>query len=621
MRPLVLTTLTISLLFLVDPVRAQKPNDSAAVAEAHATFQLISQFPDSALRRAEKELASAQQSGDQMLAAEAYLNRGWAWLHKGDYTKTFPDLKRSAQLFHQMKNPANEMKVYVKMGLAYSQHSEFDKSVQYLIQADSLAQALNNDTAKAEVHRQMGILYREQGQYALAIPHLRQSMAMYRHLQDTIHFFGAASSLGAVFMAMHKPDSSLAILQDCTPLIGALHEYEKAMLLEHYGDAWFELTRYDKAMESYGGAYRLFLANHQEADMAYEAMNVGKTLTRMHNYADAETYLLLGYRISDSLKMANYTHDVAEQLSNLFKAKGDWHKAYHWLAIKDSLQDSLDLMAVNEKTVQLQAQYEADKKEKEISLLKEEKDLNIAIVERQRVFQRGAIVVVVLLVLIGILLIGRYRAAEKARQLIELEKMRNHIARDLHDDMGSALSSIHIISRVAFTGAEPTPKMTDRLKKIHEHSGQILENMSDIVWTINPANDTLEKVIFKMREFAADILDPLNIEYLFQQEGDFHGTKLALQTRRDLYLIFKEAVNNAAKYSGCSKVVITVIAADRQVEVKISDDGAGFNKEEIKFGNGLKNMEERAGRIGGNLSITSAPGKGTIVALRVRSHD
>ncbi|MEI4861415.1 hypothetical protein Q8G41_27890, partial [Klebsiella pneumoniae] len=88
----------------------------------------------------------------------------------------------------------------------------------------------------------------------------------------------------------------------------------------HYGDAWFALAHYDKAMASYDGAYRLFLSNHNNADMAYEAMNVGKTLTRMHSYRDAETYLLLSFRITDSLKMTNYTHDVAEQLANLFEA-------------------------------------------------------------------------------------------------------------------------------------------------------------------------------------------------------------------------------------------------------------------------------------------------------------
>jgi two-component system sensor histidine kinase UhpB len=620
MRPTVLLFPMILLLFPGENGRAQKANDSAVLAEARAAFRLIAQNPDSGLSLAERELAAARHSGDRLLAAQAYLTRGWAWLHKGHYDKTFPDLEQAAQLFHQLHYARVEMQVYVNMGTAYSQHSEFSKSAVYLIRADSLAQRLNDERTKAEVKRQMGILYREQGQYARAIPNFRESMEMFRALHDTVAFFGSASSLSAVYMAMSRPDSSLALLQECLPLVGALHSYEKGMLLEHYGDAYFALERYDKAMQNYDRAYRLFLNNHNQADMAYEAMNLGKTLTRMKNYREAEEYLLLSYHINDSLNMDNYSHDAAEQLANLFEAKGDWHKAYRWLAVKDSLRDSLDLRSVNEKTAQLQAQYEADKKEKEISLLKDERELNLAIVQRQRVFQRGAIVVVILLILIGLLIIGRYRTVNRAKQLIELEKMRNNIARDLHDDMGSALSSIHIISRVAMTNGGDMPKMTERLKKIHEHSGMILENMSDIVWTINPANDTLEKVIFKMREFAADILDPMNIEYAFNQEGDFLGTRLGLQTRRDLYLVFKEAVNNAAKYSGCSKVVITIATDDRQIEVRISDDGIGFDKDEVRFGNGLKNMEERARQIRANLTIASAPGTGTTVTLRVRSH-
>ena len=508
MRPPVLISLTILLFFLARTGRAEGGNDSAVMAEARAAYQLISQNPDSALSLAEKELTSARRSGNKMLAAQAYLTRGWAWFHKGSYAKSFPDLETAAQLFHQLHDAKNELRAYVNMGMAYSQHSDFASSAKYLIRADSLAQALNDESAKAEIKRQMGILYREQGQYARAIPNFRESMAIFRAGHDTIRFFGAASSLGAVYMAMSKPDSSLALLQDCLPMAGALHAYEKGMLQEHFGDAYFALSRYDKAMDTYGQAYRLFLSNHNKADMAYEAMNLGKTYTRLKNYREAESWLLLSYRINDSLDLTNYSHDAAAQLATLFQATGDWHKAYHWLAIKDSLADVLDLRAVNEKTVQLQAQYEADKKEKEISLLKEERELNLAIVGRQRVFQRGAIVVVILLILIGLLIIGRYRTVNKARQLIQLEKMRNHIARDLHDDMGSALSSIHIISRVALTNGGDPPKMTERLKKIHEHSGLILENMSDIVWAINPANDTLEKVIFKMRGVCHRYLRP-----------------------------------------------------------------------------------------------------------------
>ncbi|GGA97879.1 hypothetical protein GCM10011511_21510 [Puia dinghuensis] len=601
----------------------QGGSDSAIMAEARGAFKLISQSPDSALKLAENELAVAERSGNRRLAALAHSTRGWAWLHKGFYDKTFPDLEQAAQLFHLLHDTLEEMHVLLNIGLAYSNHSEFAKSATYLFRADTLAQLLKDQYAIGEINRQMGILYREQGQYQKAIPYFRESISMFRALHDTIHFMGAVTSLSAVYLAMSLPDSSLVLLQAALPLVEALSgaRYEKAMMQEHLGDAYYALARYDKAMESYDRAYNLFVAGNDKADLAYEAINLGKTFTRLKDYRQAENYLLLSYRTNDSLKMVNYSLDAAEQLANLFKATGDWRKAYHWLAIRDSLQDSLNLTALNEKTAQLQAQYEADKKEKEIALLKKDQELNRAIVQRHVVFQRGAVVVVVLLVLIGLLIINRYRVVNKTKRILDLEKMRNRIARDLHDDMGSALSSIHIISKMPPAPDGDGQQAYQRLMKIHEHSGLILENMSDIVWTINPANDTLEKIIFKMQEFAADIFDPLNIDYVFNKDGDFQNVRLGLQTRRDLYLIFKEAVNNAAKYSGCSKVDITIAADNGIVTVDIRDNGVGFDRDAIRGGNGLRNMEERARQIRGQISIASAPGEGTTVNLLVRSHE
>jgi signal transduction histidine kinase len=303
---------------------------------------------------------------------------------------------------------------------------------------------------------------------------------------------------------------------------------------------------------------------------------------------------------------------------------------------------------LNEKTAQLQAQYEADKKEKEIALLKKDQELSNVEAQRQRVFQRGAVVVGVLLILVGVLGVARNRAIHRARQVIELEKMRNHIARDLHDDMGSTLSSIHILSRmpvggngwgsgsgngggavvsgagVADNGGGAVSSSRDgdaRLRKIHEHSGLILENISDIVWTINPGNDSLEKTIYKMREFAADICEPLDIAYTVSHDGEFRSIRLGPRTRRDLYLVFKEAVNNAAKYSGCSKLVASIRVEGRDIVIRVCDDGAGFVRDGVRSGNGLKNMEDRAARINGRLDIDSAPGKGTTITLWLRSDD
>lgn len=196
------------------------------------------------------------------------------------------------------------------------------------------------------------------------------------------------------------------------------------------------------------------------------------------------------------------------------------------------------------------------------------------------------------------------------------ERLRGKIARDLHDDLGSVLSSINITSKMALEGGVQQTIMEDYLKKIKNNSGKMMESMSDIVWAIDPQNDTLEKVLIRMKEFTAEILEPLNINYLFIDEIDFEGAKLDLNKRKNFYLIFKEGINNAAKYSQCTTVRVHIRSNNNCIILAITDNGKGFDRLKIKKGNGLRNMQERAFTMGGAVTISSEKG-GTTVQLKV----
>ena len=197
------------------------------------------------------------------------------------------------------------------------------------------------------------------------------------------------------------------------------------------------------------------------------------------------------------------------------------------------------------------------------------------------------------------------------------DRLRSVIAQDLHDDLGSALSSINITSKMALERVAQQTVVTDYLQKIKNNSGNMMESMSDIVWAIDPQNDTLQKVIIHMKEFAAEILEPLNINYHFSEEADFEGIKLELNKRKNLYLIFKESINNAAKYSGCTNLEIHIKNSDKSVLLTIKDNGKGFDDLKIKRGNGLRNMEERAFAMGAAITISSMQRPGTTVELKV----
>jgi signal transduction histidine kinase len=120
-----------------------------------------------------------------------------------------------------------------------------------------------------------------------------------------------------------------------------------------------------------------------------------------------------------------------------------------------------------------------------------------------------------------------------------------------------------------------------------------------------------------MKDFTAEILEPLNINYTFKEGGNLSVMKLDIGKRRDFYLLFKEAVNNAAKYSHCSNLTIELLQEPHHLRLNIIDDGTGFNEGEVRNGNGLRNMRGRAASMQAGIRIDAATGKGTSIVVEV----
>jgi ligand-binding sensor domain-containing protein/two-component sensor histidine kinase len=228
-------------------------------------------------------------------------------------------------------------------------------------------------------------------------------------------------------------------------------------------------------------------------------------------------------------------------------------------------------------------------------------------------WQQEWFIMLCILALGGIIYIAhRMRVA----QLIEMEKVRGRIARDLHDDMGSTLSTINILSEMARMKVVKDPEKTSEyIGKISDNSNRMMEAMDDIVWSINPMNDSMQRITARMREFATGLLEARNIDVEFKVEEGINHLTLDMESRRDFFLIFKEAINNIAKYSNCTHAVIDILLQGSRLIMLIRDNGVGFNVQEADNGNGLTNMKKRAQSLKGSLTVDSVIGVGTKVRL------
>ncbi|HEY7184322.1 MAG TPA: histidine kinase, partial [Blastocatellia bacterium] len=206
-----------------------------------------------------------------------------------------------------------------------------------------------------------------------------------------------------------------------------------------------------------------------------------------------------------------------------------------------------------------------------------------------------------------------YRVA----RLMEIERVRTRIASDLHDDIGANLSLIAGLSDILRQQASSNdPQVGERLSLIASVSRRSVDAMSDIVWAINPNRDHLGDLTQRMRRFAAETLGPRGIEFRFDSPGLDHGAKVGADVRREVFLIFKEGVNNIARHSHCAFAEFTIDREGGMMLLKMSDDGVGFEAPAADWGQGLSSMRERAEKVGAELNVISSPGHGATLIVK-----
>jgi ligand-binding sensor domain-containing protein/two-component sensor histidine kinase len=222
-------------------------------------------------------------------------------------------------------------------------------------------------------------------------------------------------------------------------------------------------------------------------------------------------------------------------------------------------------------------------------------------------------------ILVGIVLssaiytLFRYRLQQK----INLLEIRNRFSRDLHDEIGSSVSGINLLSQMAAEKLDSNKpeEASAYLTKVKNYSQDVIEKLSDMVWVFNPQNDSIEKLLQRLKSFAVSIAQSKNITLHFETDNENKIRHLTIRQRKAIYLISKEALNNIFKYATCNNIYYSLFANGAKWKLQIKDDGIGFLSCEITNGNGLNNMLARAKEIGGNINIQSQPGKGTIVTL------
>lgn len=337
-------------------------------------------------------------------------------------------------------------------------------------------------------------------------------------------------------------------------------------------------------------------------------------------------YELSRSKVRESVQLTDSARDKRLLESNYYSLAridsqlGNFKSAY--INMMKSIRYHNDLY--NEENVRkregYKAEFEMEKSKDQLRILSAESEMKTAIVSKQKQQKNLVITGTSILLIAGVYWFQRYRNKKRKQNQQEIAEERLRISRDLHDEIGATLSGIAMYSHMV-KGSLDTNNTNLAIQSaniIQESSTEMVHKLNDIVWLIKPQNETMEALIERLKNFTTEICATKNIVPEIKVTPEAASNTPPLDKRKNIYLICKEAINNAVKYSGATELAVHFIGKEKWLHIIVKDNGQGFNPDSNKHGNGLNNMRDRAEQIDGILNINTAPGIGCRVELQLK---
>lgn len=561
------------------------------------------------------ELLYRKNPAYKRVAINYYNTAGLFYKNQGRYKEALPYLLETLKLIGTNGKKVSQAGQMLNIGNVYNNLGDFKNAVKYHLNSLTLFEETNNMRGQSYVLQSLGSDFLSLKQYHVAENYFLQSEKIKEQVGDERGLLSSWTSLGEVYRLQGNPERAMPYINKALARAQALSlTTEQRELLFSKGLTLKSQNKNNEAREAF--LEGIDIARHSGDSIFISRLKTELIMLEQNSQQARATEYTLTENIHISTEKGDLMNaaDGYNKLAEWYATHNQYDKAFRNLKRAHRLDDSLRGNEIVVQLKRLEEEYQSEKKEKEIALLKKDQELHALTLSKQKAFTTSIVIALLGVVIIGLLLINRYRVVNRVKRQVEIERIRNGIARDLHDDIGSTLSSINILSQVALV--EKNGAIDSYLHRINDQSTRMMEDIGDIVWSINPRNDSMKQVITRMREFSGEVFDSKNISLSFTDKIA-EDLSLDAAQRKNIFLIFKETINNSAKYSGADKVEFAMFQEDHTLVMRISDNGKGFDEHTIKAGNGLRNIRERANEIHGTIKLTSAPGKGTAIEFRL----
>lgn len=594
---------------------------------------------------AQQDIARFNSMPDTRIKADSILR----WLDKNRKKPSWEQTYHKAfNLIEKLNYKEAMPALYDSYGVFKRDISQYPEAIAFHLKALALAKEYGNIRQQIISYNNLGVAYRRMDDYNTALDNLMPALTLSEKSGDDYSVTIALNSIGNIHLAQGNYRAAINYFQQCMPIaLKANNERGIAINMQNMGECYERLGITDTAKLYYTRALAYNKKRKDDKGIAICYISLGTMLLKKGSVNDAlnlyQQALAINMKLGDRIFIANsynnignayllekdYTmakhmfdsslfiataigsvseaKDAYNGLRKIADAQQMYKDAYTYSLYYKQFSDSIS----NVKNAQTIRGKELAYHQKKFALLESNN-------RNDRIIMIGGLILLLLLLVSGVLYYLRYRLLERNRSLQRELEIRSQIASDLHDDMGSSLSSIHIFSELLRKDGDNKQEL---LSKIEANAKDTLEALDDIIWLVKPSNDKFSNLSTHISEFCVPLFESKNIDFEIDFPESIAEIPLPMETRRNIFLIIKESVNNLVKYSDCTKACICVFYENNNLCFKVTDNGKGFDPSKATNRNGVKNLKVRAAQIGADIKITSTPGSGTIITLFIKSKE
>lgn len=621
--------------------------DSTQIEQLNqSAFELRNSNPDSALVLVKEALNIAEKINHSEGKALSYSRMGVVLQRLGQYQEALEMFQKSIGYYQSINQPSKVGEVYCNIGIVYKKKGDFDLALGAYLNGLDL---LEDESSKAFVYNNLANLYSLQENYNKAVGYYQLSLKIAEQEEDQKGISRTYQNLGILYSELDSLDLAKSYLLKSLVIEDQLGSRMGLANLNA------QLGYLEELQSNYVAAESYYLKNleilkvlDQKEDLAYGFNSLGVVYTLTQQYSKAESHFTAALELSNELGAKDLKSEVYFNLSNLYETLRQFERSLLYFQKHAELKDSIFNEVKSQQFNELTTQYETEKKERDILILKRQNELNTIKIAKQKgdiINQKLLLVVSFLMVVVIAVFAITYRQKLKTQKLItrqekeinqqkstELlrnqevhylnsmmvlqEKERSRIAADLHDGLGNFLATVRLyfdtlrpkINALTKEEQEQFDKASLLLVKASDETRKIAHDMSN--------GNLMQFGLVKAIEDVASIINSTKAIEVSVNSFDME-ISLDQQLEVQLFKTIQELLNNVLKHAKAEKVTIQIVRHEDMLNVIVEDDGVGFSPPKIEKGLGFRSIEERVEEWNGEFMIDSREGVGTTVIVNI----